>query len=121
MILPIHNLKQFARIELDGLTVYPFLPGVFVNGKSVKLSWSEYSMLMYLLVNIGTPITTDDLAAVVLELGGGKAFIKPNRTNVWCVVRRLREKIEPDPNNPRYILTDRKNHGYYIPDGKEGQ
>ena len=73
---------------------------VTVRGSAVQLTPTEYDLLVHLAVNAGRVLTHRTLLQAVWgpEYGDETEY-------VWVYIRRLRRKIEPDPNNPRYILT----------------
>ena len=72
---------------------------VFRGGVLVKLKPLEQKLLMYLLENRGRRITRDEL----LEKVWGDTFVGEGTLSVH--IRHLREKLEDDPKNPRYIKT----------------
>jgi len=74
---------------------------VTVQGREVKLSPTEYKLLYYLASNAGRVLTHETLLHKVWgpEYGGETDY-------VWVYIRRLRSKIEPDPSQPQYILTE---------------
>jgi len=73
---------------------------VAVRGREVVLTPTEYDLLAHLVVNVGRVLTHRALLQAVWgpEYGDEVEY-------VWAYIRRLRRKIEPDPGNPRYILT----------------
>jgi DNA-binding response OmpR family regulator len=73
-----------------------------VAGHPVALSPTETRMLATLAANLGTTITTDQLLARVWSDSDGA-----DPAYVWVAIRRLRRKIEVDPDEPRHLLTDR--------------
>lgn len=75
--------------------------GVYVGGQNSTLKAMEYKLLSYLVKNKNRIIPKDELFRNVWE----DAIVEDNTLNVH--VRRLREKIEKDPNEPRYIKTVR--------------
>lgn len=75
---------------------------VIVQGKRVKLRPTEYRLLYHLIENAGWTVPHDQLLAKVW----GYEY-RDEAHYVRLYVNYLREKIEPDPSNPRYILTER--------------
>lgn len=69
-------------------------------GEDVKLTPTEYALLQELAVNSGKVLTHTHL----LHKVWGPEY-RDEREYLHVFVRRLRSKLEPDPNNPIYILT----------------
>jgi two-component system KDP operon response regulator KdpE len=69
-------------------------------GMEVKLTPTEYALLQELAVNAGKVLTHTHL----LHRVWGPEY-RDEREYLHVFVRRLRAKLEPDPNHPRYILT----------------
>lgn len=83
------------------LMLDPYQHAVRLNtGKAITLTPMEYRMLHYLMLNQGQILPADSLIDHVWGYhdGGDRALLKQ-------LIRRLRLKIEPDPAQPRYILT----------------
>jgi two-component system KDP operon response regulator KdpE len=75
---------------------------VIVNGEHIKLRPTEYLLLYHLIENAGWTVPHDQLLAKVW----GYEY-RDETHYVRLYVNYLREKIEEDPSNPRYILTER--------------
>lgn len=73
---------------------------VFVAGRGIDLTPTEFDLLLVLARHPGRVFTRLDL----LDRVQGYAFEGYERT-VDAHVKNLRQKIEPDPKQPRYILT----------------
>jgi DNA-binding response OmpR family regulator len=73
-----------------------------LNGNPLPLKPKEYDLLLYLAQHRGQVLTREQ----ILERVWGWEYIGDSRT-VDVHVRWLREKIEPDPANPRRIVTVR--------------
>jgi DNA-binding response OmpR family regulator len=73
---------------------------VTVGGREIELTPSEFDLLTILMAAPGQVFSRADL----LERLKGSAFENVERT-VDVHVRNLRAKLEPDPANPRYVLT----------------
>lgn len=82
---------------------------VTVRGKPINLTPIEYKLLYQLAANAGRILTHDQLVAKVW----GPLF-KEETQYLWVNISRLRSKIEKDPSEPEYILTER-GVGYYFP------
>jgi len=81
---------------------------VFLNNKEVPLTSKEFDILKLLASQPGRVYTRENL----LDLVWGYDFYGDLRT-VDVHIRRMREKLEPDPNNPQYIKT-KWGQGYYL-------
>jgi two-component system KDP operon response regulator KdpE len=73
---------------------------VQVNGQEVKLTPTEYDLLKALIKNSGKIMTRQMLLSQIWGTGYGA---ESHYLHVY--VGQLRRKIEPDPANPRFILT----------------
>lgn len=69
------------------------------QGEEIKLKGMEYKLLAYLAENKNRIITKEELFQKVWN----DAITQDGTLNVH--IRRLREKIEKDPNHPQYIKT----------------
>jgi DNA-binding response OmpR family regulator len=74
----------------------------FVRGKEVKLRATEYRLLHQLVSNAGKLMTHDTLLSRVW----GPEY-RDEDQYVRLYVNYLRQKIEKDPKNPKYILSER--------------
>ena len=97
-------LKRFGQAitteYTDGyLTVNFASKQVKVKGGTVKLTTLEFKLLAYLIENQGKVISKKELFENVWE----DKFTGDGTLNVH--IRRLREAIESNPNEPKYIIT----------------
>jgi two-component system KDP operon response regulator KdpE len=74
---------------------------VTVRGTEVHLSPTEYSLLTYLVRNAGKVLTH---RSILLNVWGPEESEETQYLRVY--IRHLRQKLEPDPTHPRYILTE---------------
>lgn len=86
---------------------------VFASGGQVMLTPTEYDLLKLLVMNAGHVVTHEQLLARIW--GSHDAA---DTTRLRIMIRRLREKIEPDPSSPVYIRSQ-PGVGYRLeaPDG----
>ncbi len=75
---------------------------VIVDGAAVKLRPTEYRLLYHLIRNAGWTVPHDQ----ILQKVWGYEY-RDEAHYVRLYVNYLREKIEEDPSNPRYIITER--------------
>jgi DNA-binding response OmpR family regulator len=73
-----------------------------VAGKLVQLTPTESRLLYALAANLGRTITTDTLLA-----RGWAETENADPSYVWVSMRRLRQKLEVDPNRPAHLMTVR--------------
>ncbi|MBZ5654119.1 MAG: response regulator transcription factor [Acidobacteriia bacterium] len=90
-----HEVVQVGDLEID-----PASMTVRVEGRTVPTTVREFRLLEYLARHRGRVFTRDQLLDAVWKEG---SFVTPRSIDVF--VRRLREKIEPDPRHPRYLKT----------------
>ncbi len=83
---------QIGGIELNVNT-----NEVFVDGKYVKLTPIEFNILKLLISNPGIVFSSDDIYEKVWKESA------VNSDTVMVHVRKIREKIELDPKNPKYL------------------
>ena len=84
---------------------------VSIKGKPIKLSATEFKLLLFLTERKGKVFSRGQLLDAIWR---DEAFVEPRTVDVH--IRRLRSHIEEDPANPRYIKTMR-GLGYLF-DGK---
>ncbi len=75
---------------------------VWVEGKLVNLRPTEYRLLYHLVQNAGWVITHDQLLS---NVWGYEYRDEPHYVRLY--INYLRKKLEQDPANPQYILTER--------------
>jgi len=90
-------LKVDDRLQVDLNT-----RSVLVGGEPVKLRPLEFRLLYYLIENAGWTVTYEQILANVW----GYEY-REEAHYVRLYVNYLRQKIEEDSTNPRYILTER--------------
>jgi len=101
-------LRRGSRTGSDGPDFYEFGPlridmrrsEVFRDGAPAGLSAKEFQLLRYLIEHRGQPMSRDELLRDVW----GYASASSSRT-VDVHVAWLRQKLEDDPKQPRYIIT----------------
>jgi DNA-binding response OmpR family regulator len=74
---------------------------VTAEGNPVKLSATEFKLLRLLIKNQGQVLTRSVLLEKIWDCD--ENYIDENTLSVH--IRRLRQKLEPDPKNPQYIIT----------------
>jgi two-component system KDP operon response regulator KdpE len=73
-----------------------------VGGETVKLTPTESRLLYALAANLGITVSTDTLL-----VRGWAETEDADPSYVWVTMRRLRQKLEADPNKPAHLLTVR--------------
>ena len=91
-----------AQMVIDQLEVIPDEGVVRVAGEEIHLTRTEFRLLVELASSPGKVMSREDLLERVWE----RDYFDDERL-VDVHVRRLRTKIEPDPANPRYVVTVR--------------
>jgi DNA-binding response OmpR family regulator len=82
-----------------GLRVDPAARAATLDGRPLALTTREFDLLAFLMAHPGQAFTREELLSRVWGWEFG------DRSTVTVHVRRLREKVEPDPTDPRRIAT----------------
>ena len=115
-----YSLISKPIVEVDGRLIIDRVHcEVHADGRDVSLSPTEYRLLKCLLDNAGRVLTYKTL---LTQVWGPEHANKTDYLKVH--VHNLRKKIEKDPENPRYIVTERglgyRFHMTYPGKGPEG-
>jgi two-component system KDP operon response regulator KdpE len=101
-------LRHFARVggtepvfHTGALTVDVERRRVTVDGNEIRLSPTEYAVLVALVRNADRVVTD---AQLLRQVWGPEYGDEDHYLHVY--VARLRKKIERDPQNPRYLITE---------------
>jgi len=93
--VPQKNSLLHGEIYID-----PSAHAVSVSGKHVELSALEFRLLHYLAAHPGMVFSRDHLLD---RVWGNDRTVTPRSVDVY--IRRVREKIEPTPQDPVYVQT----------------
>lgn len=90
-------------IEVDGRLKMDFSRReIWINDEQVKLRPTEYRLLYHLVKNAGWVLTYDQILS---RVWGYEYRDEPHYVRLY--INYLRQKLEEDPSNPEYILTER--------------
>ena len=95
--------KSQSVVTLGNVSVDMDKGIVTKNGRDVFLSALEYRLFLVFLNNPGVTLTRNKLLSEIWDIAGD--FVNDNTLTVY--IKRLREKIEDDIQNPEIILTVR--------------
>ncbi|CDE03854.1 two component transcriptional regulator winged helix family [Anaerotruncus sp. CAG:390] len=90
-------------VQLENVTVDTDKGTVTKNGAEIALSALEYRILLVFIGNRGRLLSRSRLLEEIWDVGGD--FVNDNTLTVY--IKRLREKIEDDPQDPHIIKTVR--------------
>ena len=90
-------------VQLENVTVDTDKGTVTKNGAEIALSAPEYRILLVFIGNRGRLLSRSRLLEEIWDVGGD--FVNDNTLTVY--IKRLREKIEDDPQDPHIIKTVR--------------
>lgn len=108
LVSRIHNiLRRYGKtntiMEYKNLSVDVVKATVRKDGQEIMLSALEYRLLLYFISNQGIVLSRARLLEALWDIAG--EFVNDNTLTVY--IKRLREKIEEDPQNPLLIKTVR--------------
>ncbi len=104
--------EQKDKLTIGAITLEPSTRSAWKNGERVELTAKEFDLTELLMRSPGRVYSRESLLNIVW----GYDYMGDFRT-VDVHVRRLREKLEPDPANPEYIRT-KWGVGYYFKDDR---
>lgn len=99
------NKKQNNKniIEIEGITIDLGQAKVLKDGKDVMLTALEYKILITLALEPNVVFSREQILAYIWDVN--EDFVNDNTLTVY--IKRIREKIEDDANNPKIIKTIR--------------
>ena len=98
-------LIQSKYIRAGAMIIDLITHKVQVQGQVIPLSLMEWKLLAYLAENIRQVVDYDELLNKVWKCD---ARTGGTQEQVKAAVKRLRQKIEPDPHHPQYIVAVKK-------------
>lgn len=101
--------KNKKEILISNLFINTATGKVIKNNEEIMLTALEYRLLLTLVNNEGNILTRNQLLEGIWDIDGN--FVNDNTLTVY--IKRLRDKIEDDPQNPKIINTVR-GMGYRI-------
>lgn len=90
-------------IELENIRINTLDAKVYKNGQEVNLTALEYRLLLIFAGNEGQILSRNQLLEGIWDVAGD--FVNDNTLTVY--IKRLRDKLEDDPQNPSIIKTIR--------------
>ncbi len=92
--------SQASNFTCDGLEINFAMRRVSVGGNEVRLTPTEYSVLQQLALNANKVLTH----TMLLQNVWGSGY-RSEKEYLRVFIGRIRKKLEPDPQHPRYIMT----------------
>ncbi|MCD7740085.1 MAG: response regulator transcription factor [Candidatus Gastranaerophilales bacterium] len=96
----IENQAGGGIMQFGDLSIIQKLRKVIRNGQKIDLTPKEFDILYFLATNKGEVFTKEQIYEEIWECD----FLQGD-CNIMTFIRRLRKKIEPFPDDPKYILT----------------
>ncbi|HBF0286571.1 TPA: winged helix-turn-helix domain-containing protein [Clostridioides difficile] len=95
------NTPTYLRKVQNGFSLNPYTRlCTLEGGNSIHLTAKEFDLLYFLFSNKGQVFTKEQLYE---KVWGYNEII--DASNMTSFIRKLRLKVEPDPDNPQYIIT----------------
>lgn len=96
--IPSVNLSD--EMKIGELVINPKSRSVIRMGQEVSLTPKEFDILYFLAENRGEVFTKEQIYKTVWS----ENYLLDD-SNIMAFIRKLRKKIEPNPDEPKYILT----------------
>lgn len=109
LLMRIKNVLKYTEnkkenyIKIENLLIDTDKSIVYSNDKKIDLTALEYKILLFISENKGKLVTRGQILASIWD--NNNNFVNDNTLTVY--IKRLREKIELDCNNPKIIKTVR--------------
>jgi len=102
----LRRLEDPAGPELERMSVADLVIDynrrrVLRGDEEIRLTPKEFELLALLAHNVDRVVTH---RTILKSIWGGNAVEQPE--HIWVLMAQLRKKIEPDPGNPRYLLSE---------------
>ncbi len=92
--------SSYGQIQCGDLSIFTKARKVTRDGVEISLTPKEFDILCFLARNRGEVFTKEQIYQAVWE---GDYLL--DDSNIMAFIRKLRKKIEPNPDAPKYILT----------------
>lgn len=96
----LHNASKPNRFNAGGLLIDFDTHEVWLHGKNLFLPRTEYEILEYMAQHRNQLMTYNQIIESINAL-----MVDKNRSALYVHISRLRKKIEPNPQDPTYIVT----------------
>jgi len=100
-----------SMMEIENIRINTLEGKVFKNGNEISLTALEYRLLLIFANHRGQVLSRNQLLEQIWDVAGD--FVNDNTLTVY--IKRLREKLEDDPQDPKLIKTVR-GLGYKVGD-----
>lgn len=110
------NSNNSQIIKIRNITIDLNQAKVLLNGNDVMLTALEYKILLIFALNPNVVFTREKILANIWDVN--EEYVNDNTLTVY--IKRIREKIEVDPSNPKIIVTVR-GFGYKLGDIDENK
>jgi DNA-binding response OmpR family regulator len=94
------SIAAMPTVHVHGVEIDPARRRVRIDGREVELTDQEFRLLHLLASHAGIVFSREALLAKIWR---GDTFVTVRSADT--LVKRLRRRIEPDPANPKYLLT----------------
>ena len=105
MSRPVDAIESQEVLQWKGLLVDQKKHQAVLDGRLLNLTPGEFKLLTYFMQNNRRVLSPQELVSVVHEYDSDDK--REAREIIKWYIYRLRQKIEPDPTNPRYVLNIR--------------
>ena len=95
------DLPEAGRVRVGDLTIDYDRRRVFRQDEEIRLTPKEFELLSLFAHNPDRVLTH---STILKAIWGVNAVTQPE--HLWVLMAQLRKKIEPDPANPRYFLSE---------------
>ncbi|TCU66425.1 winged helix family two component transcriptional regulator [Tissierella praeacuta] len=95
-----HNSKS-ETIQIRDLLIYPTSGEVQLSRESISLRYMEYQLLILLATHRGKIFSVQEIYETIWK----EPFLPTFNNTVAAHIKNLRQKIENDPKEPKYIIT----------------
>ena len=93
--------SESGRVQVADLTIDYDRRRVVRAGDDIRLTPKEFDLLSLFVRNADRVLTH---RAILKAIWGPNAVNQPE--HLWVLIGQLRRKIEPDPSNPRYLISE---------------
>ena len=96
----IRSIHLSDEMKIGELVINPKSRSVIRMGEEISLTPKEFDILYFLAENKGEVFTKEQIYKAVWS----EDYLLDD-SNIMAFIRKLRKKIEPNPDEPKYILT----------------